>query len=96
MVDWQKNDFQVSVGKMGKYFKRYLPEPYWDIYKKTYSDGNYKDMWDSIFVACNLFRILANEIAVSLKFYYPHKDDENMTNYLEHVRNLPVDAERIY
>ncbi|CAG9613823.1 Aminoglycoside 6-adenylyltransferase [Bacillus rhizoplanae] len=31
MVSWWvgiKNDFQVSTGKMGKYFKKYLPESY--------------------------------------------------------------------
>lgn len=99
MVSWwigTENNYQVPTGKMGKYFKKYLPEPYWDMYKKTYSDGNYENIWDSIFVSCNLFRLLANGIAVSLKFSYPLKDDKNMTHYLEHVRNLPADAEEIY
>lgn len=64
IISWwvgTKNDFQVSVGKMGKYMKKYLPESYWEMYKATYSDSNY-----------------------------------NMTNYLKHVRELPIDAKGIY
>ncbi|MEN1969056.1 aminoglycoside 6-adenylyltransferase [Lentibacillus sp. N15] len=99
MVSWwmgMNNHFEVSTGKMGKYFKHYLPEDYWEMYKKTYSDGNYEHMWDSIFAACHLFRTLANKTAVSCKFSYPHKDDKNMTNYQKHIKNLPTDAEKIY
>lgn len=99
IVSWRigiKNNFQVSTGKMGKYFKNYLPGHYWEMYKETYSDGNYENMWDSIFVTCNLFRALAKDVAQSLSYTYPADDDKNMTKYLEHVRRLPADAKEIY
>jgi aminoglycoside 6-adenylyltransferase len=99
MVSWWvgiKHDFQVSTGKMGKYFKKYLPELYWEMYKETYSDSNYKNFWNSIFVTCELFRTLATEVAEHLLFTYPFEDDKNMTEFLKHVRQLPVDAQGIY
>ncbi|WP_066070436.1 aminoglycoside 6-adenylyltransferase [Neobacillus soli] len=98
MVSWWigiKHDFQVSTGKMGKYFKKYLPEPYWEMYEKTYSGNDYENFWASIFATCELFRSLAKVVADNLLFTYPMGDDKNMTKYLKHVRNLPSGAEEI-
>jgi len=99
MVSWwigTNNDFQVSTGKLGKYFKKHLPEAYWDMYEKTYSDSNYDNMRKSIFTACDLFRILSQDVAEHFGFAYPMEDDKNMTNYLQHVRSLPSDAGQIF
>jgi aminoglycoside 6-adenylyltransferase len=98
MVSWWvgiNHDFQVSTGKMGKYFKKYLPEPYWEMYEETYSDHNYDNFWSSIFATCELFRSLAKDVADNLLFTYPMGDDKNMTEYLKHVRKLPADAKEI-
>ncbi|MGP4041865.1 aminoglycoside 6-adenylyltransferase [Gracilibacillus sp. D59] len=99
MVNWWigvKEDFQVSTGKLGKYYKDYLPEPYWTMYKATYSDSDYDNMWESIFVTCELFRTLSQEVAEHFHFTYPVNDDRNMTKYLKHIRDLPADAKGIY
>lgn len=98
MVSWWiglKNDFKVSAGKMGKYFKKYLPESYWTMYEKTYSDSNKDKVWDAMFVAGDLFRILGKEVGEHFGFNYPIKEDENMTRYLKAVRRLPLDAKDI-
>lgn len=99
MVEWWigcDTEFQVSVGKMGKYFKKYLPESYWEQYEKTYSNHDYDHFWSSIFMTCDLFRTLAGEVAENLSFTYPIEDDRNMTKYLKHVKSLPSDAKQIY
>lgn len=99
MVSWWigiNHDFQVSTGKMGKYFKKYLPESHWGMYKETYSNSNYRDFWNSIFLTCELFRTLAKDVAERLSFVYPIDDDKKMTEFLKHVRRLPVDATGIY
>ncbi|MBA9084960.1 aminoglycoside 6-adenylyltransferase [Fontibacillus solani] len=99
MISWwvgTKNDFQVSTGKMGKYMKKYLPESYWEMYMETYSDSNYENMWNSIFTSCELFRVLAKDVAEYFRYSYNAKDDANMTNYFKHVRELPIDAKSIY
>jgi aminoglycoside 6-adenylyltransferase len=92
VVSWwigMKYEFSISTGKMGKYFKNDLPEPYWVMYKATYSDSSYENMWDSIFAACDLFRTLSKDIADAFSYSYPHNEDKNMIDYLKHVRSLP-------
>lgn len=99
MVNWWigiEYDFQVSTGKMGKYFKKFLPESYWEMYQKTYSDGSYENMWDSLFITCELFRALARDVAETLSYTYPADDDKNIMEYLHYVRKLPSDAKEIY
>lgn len=98
MVRWWigiKQGFEVSTGKMGKYFKHYLPERYWTMYERTYSDSHYDNFWNSI-MTCELFRTLAKQVAKEFSFSYPSVDDENMTEYLKHVRTLPRAAQGIY
>jgi aminoglycoside 6-adenylyltransferase len=92
MVSWwigSNHSFQVSTGKMGKYYKRYLPTRYWEMYRSTYSNGSYEKMWDSVFIACELFRELAKDLAEKLNYVYHLEEDSNMTKYLKHVRELP-------
>ncbi|WP_217587965.1 aminoglycoside 6-adenylyltransferase [Lentibacillus saliphilus] len=99
MITWWigiQEGFQVSPGKLGKYFKNYLPESYWSMYEATYSDADETHMWDALFVTCELYRTLGQDVAAHFDFTYPMGDDQNMTNYLERVRQLPADAEGIY
>ncbi|QVK19017.1 aminoglycoside 6-adenylyltransferase [Mycoplasmatota bacterium] len=99
MVSWWvgiNHDYKVSTGKMGKYFKKYLPKSYWDLYQGTYSDSNYDNIWDSVFKACDLFRSLSKDVSNYFTFTYPTNDDKNMTQYLTHVRNLLKNAKGIY
>ena len=35
-----RNDFNVSTGKMGKHFEKYLSNTYWEMYKKTYPQSH--------------------------------------------------------
>jgi aminoglycoside 6-adenylyltransferase len=87
MVSWwigTQTNFKVSSGKLGKYFKDYLPDLYWEMYKASYADGNIENIWDAVFTAGVLFRTLARESAVALSYTYPEKDDRNMTIYLKH------------
>ncbi|MCE7794474.1 aminoglycoside 6-adenylyltransferase [Salipaludibacillus sp. CUR1] len=99
MVSWWigiTNGFNISTGKMGKYFKNYLPAAYWNRYIATYSDGNYERFWTSIFEACGLFRLLAQDVADHFEYTYPSADDRHMTAYLKQVRNLPEDSQQIF
>lgn len=99
MVDWwlgMQHGYQLSPGKMGKFYKRYLPEQYWKMYKATYSDANYRNIWDAVFTSCELFRTLAKDVALHNGFLYPEADDDRMTVYLRHIRQLPLDADAIY
>ncbi len=89
-INWYigvSTDFSVSAGKMGKCYKKYLPPELYELYLATYSDGDAKNIWASIFAACELFRITAKAVADALSFTYIERDDANMTAYLENVMN---------
>ena len=90
MVTWYigaHNGFSVNVGAWGKYFKQYLPDDLYDIYVKTYSDANYENLWDSVFTACKLFRIVAATVGAELGYEYNRQDDCNMTTYLRKIKD---------
>lgn len=89
LVEWwigTQHDFQISAGKLGKYFKKYVPDTYWEMYMRTYSDSDYDRMWDSMFTACDLFRVLGKDVAAACYYAYPTNDDKNMTEYMLRVR----------
>ncbi|GAE28769.1 aminoglycoside 6-adenylyltransferase [Halalkalibacter hemicellulosilyticus] len=98
MVNWWIGvhyGYQLSTGKYGKYIKRYLPESYWQLYKKTFSNAEDEMMWESVFVSCDLFRSLARDVGVHFGYVYPEENDHHMMMYLQRVRELPADAEDI-
>jgi len=90
MVSWYigiHNDFSVNVGSWGKYFKKYMPENLYAMYVKTYSDANYENLWDAIFTACDLFRIIAPVVGNRLGYTYNKQEDDNMTAHLTKIKN---------
>lgn len=90
MTEWyigMHNDFKVSAGKNGKYFKKYLPEKLYKMYADTYSDSDYENVWNAVFTACGLFRTMAKEIAENFGYKYNAAEDGNMTAYMLKIRN---------
>ncbi|MEJ9112294.1 aminoglycoside 6-adenylyltransferase [Bacillus paramobilis] len=99
MLEWHigmKTDFTVNAGKSGKYFEQYIEKDMWQHFKRTYSDAEYENIWESFFVMGNLFREVANEIANTYGYQYPQGDDDRVTSYLKHVKALPKDSTSIY
>lgn len=90
MLEWYigiNTSFSVSAGKKGKYFNKYLPNKIYEMYSKTYSDGDYNNLWDAVFISCGLFRITATAVSKELRYNYNHNEDVNMTEYLIKVKN---------
>lgn len=90
MVEWyiaMQYDFAISTGMWGKYFKKYLSPELYEQYAKTYSDYNYENLWSAIFTACDLFRRIAKQVAMNLKYTYNQKDDDGIMKYLEKMKN---------
>lgn len=99
MLTWHigvKTDFQVSPGKLGKYFQKYLEPELWEMLLKIYPDASYENTWNALFVMCDLFRKTAISIAEHYGFDYPSGDDERVSTYLKHIRVLPGTAKEIY
>lgn len=98
MINWYigiNTDFTVSAGKHGKYFRRFLEPDIWNMYVKTYADGDYENLWEALFTACDLFRTIAYKVAEHFGYEYPLGDDERVSLHLKHVRLLPRDAVEI-
>lgn len=99
MLTWyvgMKTDFQKSPGKMGKYLKQFLEPELWELLLKTYADASYEKNWDALETMGELFRRAAVPVADHFGFEYPFGDDDRVSAYLRHVRQLPKDAEGIY
>jgi aminoglycoside 6-adenylyltransferase len=90
MIEWHigiNTGFSLSVGKQGKFFKKYMSIDLYEMYKRTYSGGEYDDFWKAIFTACDLFRIMAPQVAEYFGFTYDENEDKSMTEYLIWVNN---------
>ncbi len=99
MTEWYigvRTGFAVSAGKHGKYFGKYLEGEIWEMYLQTYADANYGHLWDALFAAGDLFRLLAINVADALGFQYPYDDDRCVSAHLEHVKELPRNAREMY
>lgn len=99
MLEWHigmKTDFIVNAGKFGKHFEKYIEKDMWVQFKRTFSNAEYDNIWESFFVMGNLFREVANEMANAYGYPYPQGDDDRVTSYLKHVKALPKDSTSIY
>lgn len=96
MIEWYigiDTNFSVSTGKLGKFIKRYLPKEFYEMYVGTYSNGNYNNLWSSIFKACELFRTIAPFVSEYFGYTYNQSEDTNMTEYLIKVKDDYFNAE---
>lgn len=90
MLSWYigcQTDFQVSPGKMGKYFQRFLPEALYNAYENTYSDSRPDHFWKAVYAACELFRTAAKAVGEALGYAYNQADDDGIMTYLGMVQS---------
>jgi aminoglycoside 6-adenylyltransferase len=95
LLEWKAgadHGFSISVGKSGKYLKKYLPAELYDRYLDTYSKAEGEDLWKSVFVMCDLFERTAEELSERLDLFYDQTEGKNSRRYLEKVCCLPKDA----
>ena len=99
MLTWYvgvKTQFSRNPGYLGKHLQQYLDPELWLMLKKTYSDADYENIWNALYIMGDLFRIAANQVAENFGFDYPHADDVSVSAHLKHVRSLPKDAKALY
>ena len=90
-----KTDFKKSPGKLGKYLKADIEPEIWSELEKTYSDADFDHIWESLFAMGSLFRKLAHSVAAYFSFQYNQKEDDNVTEYLSKIKDLPKSAKDI-
>jgi len=91
-----KTGFSCSIGKSGKDMHRWLSGEEWKRFLDTYADAEPEHIWKAVMGMCSLFDGTARELADKFSYPYNVPEAENCTAYLEHVRKLPADADKIY
>jgi aminoglycoside 6-adenylyltransferase len=89
MLEWHigiEHDFSVSAGKNGKYFKRLLPQEIYAKYALTYSDSDYENFWEAVYIICGLFHEVAIKVAGFLDVEYNQDEENGMMKYMEMCR----------
>lgn len=89
-------NFKVSIGKSGKYMYRWLKGDEWNTFLKTYPAGVVKDIWEAVFIMCDLFNDIAKEVSFIMNVKYNEVEANNSLKFLKDVCVLPKDAEKIY
>lgn len=99
IIEWKigfDTNFTVSSGKSAKYAYRWLQEEKWNSFLKTYPSGNVSDIWESVFITCDLFNDFAKEVASEMNIHYNEVEANNSLKFLKDVYSLPKDAKEIY
>ncbi|MCL2821469.1 MAG: aminoglycoside 6-adenylyltransferase [Oscillospiraceae bacterium] len=89
MINWYigtKHGFDLSTGKDGRFFKRYLPPDLYKQYQETYSGSDYTDIWKAVDIMCDLFHTLAIAVAQHFSFSYKNDEEEGIREYIRIVK----------
>lgn len=92
MLEWRvgiDTDFAVSIGKNGKYLKRYVSAERWRKLIDTFPTAEEREIWRALRLMGGLFRETALETAARLGFAYDEGEDRRVTEYLAFVEALP-------
>lgn len=96
LVEWKigtDTNFSANVGKSAKYMNQFITRELYETYLKTYAVAEADQVWDAIYIACELFNTVAIEVSIKLGYVYDIQEAENSYNYLKYVRNLSRDLE---
>jgi aminoglycoside 6-adenylyltransferase len=99
LMEWKigfDTNFTVSVGKSGKYMHRWLGNQMWNTFLKTYPSGQVKDIWQSVFIMCDLFSDIAKDVSCNMQVKYDENEANNSLKFLKDIYSLPKNAKEIY
>ncbi len=88
LIEWKigsENNFSVSVGKAGKFIKKYLTKDDYNKILTTYADFEIENNWKSLFVMSHLFEQFTNELSIELKFNHNKTEQQNIIKYLKQL-----------
>jgi aminoglycoside 6-adenylyltransferase len=86
MINWYvgtQHGFNLSTGKDGKYFKKFLSPEMYAQYAATYSDSNYENIWKSVDAMCEVFPTLALSVAEHFGFSYRQDEEDGIREYIK-------------
>ena len=98
MLSWkigELTDYSVSVGKSGKYMKKWLSEEEWQKYLDTYCGTDVNDMWSAVESMCRLFIDVSKWVAEHGNFVFDRQEADNSFGYYTAVKEMDANATSI-
>jgi len=92
IIEWyigMQHDWKVTTNKYGRLFKQYLSPELWQRVEATLAGADMRDNWRALEAYAALGRELGMAIAGGLGYRYPAKLDEQVTRYIETVKQMP-------
>ncbi len=98
LLSWQvglEKDWQVNVGKCGRWLKKYLPSDIYGEFVTIYPGTGDEGIWQALAAYGKFVRKIGVKVAEGLGYVYPMQDDINVTEYLQKIHRLPRDRTAI-
>ena len=90
MLEWYvgaANDFNVSAGKEGKWFKKFLPPEIYESLLATFPTAESESMWKAASEMLKLFETAARFVASKMDFIYDVEEKKGISDYMKKVKN---------
>jgi aminoglycoside 6-adenylyltransferase len=95
LLSWyigEAHNWNINVGKCGKWIKHFLNEETYNEFIALYPTVDYEEMWQALFRAGRFIQKTGKELSEKLGYSYPTQDDINVTEYLQKIKVLPKDS----
>ncbi|HLK55225.1 MAG TPA: aminoglycoside 6-adenylyltransferase [Chthonomonadaceae bacterium] len=92
MLEWRielDHDWSFKPGVNGRGLKPQLPADIWAEFVSGYVGPEIEANWAALFRTTALFRRVAMEVGAALGYAYPQTVDDQVSAYLNAVRNMP-------
>ena len=92
LLEWRieiEQNWSVKPGMHGRGFKQLLPPDIWSAFASTYVSLDAEETWAALDRVIALFRKLAPEVGNALGYPYPQSVDDQVSAYLEAIRQMP-------
>ncbi len=93
MLKWKtgvKTDFDKVMGKAMKHLRYYLGEDVYKMYLKTYSSGDIKTLWNTLFYLHDKFLKVSKCVADDLNYTIDFSSFDEVKRYLRDIKGLSM------
>ncbi len=91
VIEWYiglGSNWRIGTNKHGRFFRKHLNEEIWGKLQMTFAGSSKEDNWSALFATTALFGQLTKALAEGLNYFYPQKTANEISDYLEKIRNL--------
>ncbi|MGN6341185.1 MAG: aminoglycoside 6-adenylyltransferase [Ginsengibacter sp.] len=89
LIEWNigsEHDYRVSVGKSGKFARKFVVESLYENILKTYADSGIGNNWNALLLMAEIFTEEQKKLGKELGFQINETEAENSTKYIQKMR----------